>query len=148
MTEDQFIQHGDERHLQIVIPDETHGTSDLVLNVGSAAPCSIFPASAGVYPALESTTASAADDFAGKAVSILILPGAFDGTFFSGPLGYQRSGGFKILSADNRLMVIGSQILFLLAYIPMAIELSVGKRLLKNRVADIFLVLQHSPDGG
>ena len=148
MTEDQFIQHGDERHLQIVIPDETHGTSGLVLNVGSAAPCSIFPASAGVYPALESTTASAADDFAGKAVSILILPGAFDGAFFSGPLGNQRSSGFKILSADNRLVVIGSQILFLLAYVPMSIELPVGKRLLKNGIADIFLVLQHSPDGG
>lgn len=74
-------------------------------------------ASVGVYPALESTTAFAADDFAGKAVSILILPGAFDGTFFSGPLGYQRSSGFKILSADNRLVVIGGQILFLLAYV-------------------------------
>ena len=148
MAKDQLVQHGYERNLQIVIPDETHGTSGLVLNVGSATPCSVFSASAGVYPALESTTASAADDFAGKAVSILILPGAFDGTFFSGPLGYQRSSGFKILSADNRLVVIGGQILFLLAYIPMAIELSVGKRLLKNRVADIFLVLQHSPDGG
>ena len=148
MAKDQLVQHGDERHLQIVIPDETHGTSGLVLNVGSATPCSVFSASAGVYPALESTTAFAADDFAGKAVSILILPGAFDGTFFSGPLGYQRSSGFKILSADNRLMVIGSQILFFLTYVSMAIELSVGKRLLKNRVADIFLVLQHSPDGG
>lgn len=116
MAKDQLVQHGDERNPQIVIPDETHGTSGLVLNVGSATPCNVFSASAGVYPALESTTASAADDFAGKAVSILILPGAFDGAFFSGPLGHQRSSGFKILSADNRLVVIGGQILFLLTY--------------------------------
>ena len=148
MAKDELVQHGDERNLQIVIPDETHGTSGFVLNVGSATPCSVFPASAGVYPALESTTAFAADDFAGKAVSILILPGAVDGTFFRAPLGYQRSSGFIILSADNRLVVIGGQILFLLAYVPMSIELPVGKRLLKNGIADIFLVLQHSPDGG
>ena len=78
----------------------------LILDMGIAAPCSVFISGAVVNSALKGIATLAADDFPGESVAILILITSFDDTFFGCPLMNKSLSGFKVLPADDCLVMI------------------------------------------
>ena len=85
--------------------------------MGCAAPRYIFSTDTAVNSALEGTAAFAAEDFAGKSVSILVFSGTFDYTLFSSALGDEFGSSFKVLFADDSFMMIGCFAFALIAFV-------------------------------
>ena len=65
--------NGDESGLKRGILHIFHGALAFVVDVCIAAPGGIFIPGAGVHPTFEGVAALAADDHAGKAVSVLVF---------------------------------------------------------------------------
>ena len=106
MRVDQLVHHGDESLLQIIVFYKKHMAFIPILDVGIAAPCSVFISSAAVNPAFKGIATLAANDFPGESVAILILITSFDDTFFGCPLMNKSLSGFKVLPADDCLVMI------------------------------------------
>ena len=91
MHVDQLVHHGDESLLQIIVFYKKHMAFILILDMGIAAPCSVFISGAVVNSALKGIATLAADDFPGESVAILILITSFDDTFLGiGPAKRER----------------------------------------------------------
>ena len=85
--------------------------------MGIAAPCSVFVSGAAVNSAFESVAALAADDLPGEGVAILVFVASFDDTFFRSPLVNKSMSGFKVLPADDCLVMILDHVLCLFAVV-------------------------------
>ena len=89
----------------------------LILDMGIAAPRSVFVSNAAVNPALKSIAALAADDLAREGVAVLVFVASFDDAFFRSSLANKSVSGFKILPADDCLVMILDHVLRLLAVV-------------------------------
>ena len=89
----------------------------LILDMGIAAPCSVFVSGAAVNTALKSIAALATDDLPREGVAILVFVAFFDDTFFRRPLVDESVSGFKVLPADDCLVMILDHVLCLLAVV-------------------------------
>lgn len=143
MGENQLVDHRHKSYFYCVVPYILHGTAVLVLNMGIAAPRSVFVGCAGVYPALEGITAFAADDLAGKTISALVFITAFDDAFFLTALLNQCVCRLKDLTTDDGFVVICHQVLILLAVIDMTVKPRIGVCLLKDHIAGVFFIADH-----
>ena len=85
--------------------------------MGIAAPRSVFVSGAAVYPALKGIAALAADDLPGEGIAILVFVASFDDAFFRCPLVNKSVCGFKVLPADDCLVMILDHVLCLLAVV-------------------------------
>ena len=94
-----------------------HVAPILVFDMGVAAPRDVFVIGAAMNPALEGVAALTADDLAGESVSVLVFIGTFYHAFFGSPLTYKNPCSFKILTADDCLVMILDHVLCLLAVI-------------------------------
>ena len=117
MRVDQLVPHGDECLLQIIVFYKKHVAFILILDVGIAAPFSVFISGTAMNPAFKGISTLAADDFPGEGVAILILITSFDDTFFGCPLMNKSVSGFKVLPADDCFVMILDQILRLFAVV-------------------------------
>ena len=117
MRVDQLVHHGDESLLQIIVFYKKHVAFIFILDVGTAAPCGVFVSGAAVYPALKGIAALAADDLPGEGVAIVVFVAPLDDTFFRCPLVNKSVSGFKVLPADDCLVMILDHILCLLAVV-------------------------------
>ena len=106
MRVDQLVHHGDESLLQIIVFYKKHMAFIIILDMGIAAPCSVFIYGTAMNPAFKGIATLAADDFPGEGVAILILITSFDDTFFGCPLMNKSVSGFKVLPADDGLVMI------------------------------------------
>ena len=97
MRIDQLVHHGDESLLQIIVFYKKHVAFIFILDVGTAAPCGVFVSGAGV--------------------AILVFVAPFDDTFFRCPLVNKSVSSFKVLPADDCLVMILDHVLCLLAVI-------------------------------
>lgn len=79
--------------------------------MGVAAPCDVFVIGAAMNPALEGVAALTADDLAGESVSVLVFIGTFYHAFFGSPLTYKNPCSFKILTTDDRFVMIRDHVL-------------------------------------
>ncbi len=89
----------------------------LILDMGIAAPRSVFVSGTAVYPALKGIAALAADDLPREGIAILVFVASFDDTFFRSPLVNKSVSGFKVLSADDCLVMILDHVLRLLTVV-------------------------------
>ena len=117
MRVDQLVHHGDESLLQIIVFYKKHMAFIIILDMGIAAPCSVFVSGAAVNPALKGIATLAAEDFPRESVAILVLITSFDDTFFGCPLMNKSVSGFKVLPADDCFVMILDQILRLFAVV-------------------------------
>ena len=91
---------------------------------------------------LKGVAAFSADDFPGEGVAALVFFGSLDDAFFPCPLSDQRLRSVEVLPADNCLMMIVEHVLVFLAIVDVTVKSRVGKGLLENAVADVFLVAE------
>lgn len=114
VREDEFVHHGPECELEVIVPDEEHGAFAFIGEMRLAAPCGVASVRCVVDAPLERCAALAADDSAGECVAVLVLFIALADVLLIGPLGDELLRGFTILAADDGLVMIPLQVLCLL----------------------------------
>ena len=117
MRKNQLVQHRGECLLQRIIFYKKHVAPILIFDMGVAAPRDVFVIGAAMNPALEGVAALTADDLAGESISVLVFIGAFCHAFFGSPLTYKNPCSFKILTTDDRFVMIRDHVLRLLTVI-------------------------------
>ena len=112
-----------------------------------AAPCDIF-FPAGVYTTFKCTSTLVANDSARERVAVLIFLVLLFYAFFFAALFQDQMCGIIILTAYNRLMVVTNQVLLAFSAVYKPVELTVTLSLLKDSIANVFLIANHPSDGG
>ncbi len=97
-----------------------------------------------VDTALEFSAALTADDFARERISVLVLILIFFYAFFFAMLFDDSLRGFKVLAADNCIVMIFNEILVFFTIIVVAVEVHIGVSLLKNSIACVFFIADYS----
>ena len=92
-------------------------------------------------PSLKMRTALSAGYLAGENISCPVFAFLLDNTLFLASLLHDQLRFFKILMADNSLMMVFKKVLVLFAVICMAVGVAIGIGLLINHIASIFLIL-------
>ena len=112
-----------------------------------AAPGGIPVIAAGVYSPFERIPAFAAKDFSRKAVAILVFILTLYDALLTAPLLDQNGCSVKIFTADDGFVVAGKDIAISLSIVRMTIKLRICVSLLKNDIAGIFFVGEHTAHG-
>lgn len=91
-------------------------------------------------PSAKCVSALTTNKLFGKSISLLIFITTAFYSLFSSPLFNKCSGSFKIITANDCLMMILNQITVKLSVIFMTIKITVGIGFLKNTITCIFFI--------
>ena len=144
-TSVELANHPDESCFDGFVLDELHGAVLDACQVRVADPGNVVWIVVGA--SFEGCTALSADDFAGKAVAVLVLVAFGIQALLDSSAGHGIGSFLKILVADDCSMMVLAEVHVFFAVVPVAIEVLIRVGLLEDNIPGVLLILQDTLNG-